>query len=117
LPQSLAALGNRVGLDERARIYASLHARIPMVTLDGQRGVQEENAGDDERFWGVMQDMNAASAEGYKGLVDSTETKLRESERRRRRGRSARSRESASRSSSAARASPGAWARTSTLSL
>jgi hypothetical protein len=52
-----------------------------MVTPDEQRGVQEENAGDDERFWDVMQDMNAASGEGYKGLIASTETKLKESER------------------------------------
>jgi hypothetical protein len=81
LPQRLAALGNRVGPDEHAKIYAALHARIPMVTPDEQRGVQEENASADERFWDMMQDMNAASAEGHKGLIASTGTKLKESER------------------------------------
>jgi hypothetical protein len=81
LPQRLAALGNRVSDDEHGKIYAALHAHIPMVTPDEQRGVQEENASDDERFWDVMRDVNAASAEGYKGLIASTETKLKESER------------------------------------
>jgi hypothetical protein len=52
-----------------------------MVTPDEQRAVLEENARDDERFWDVVQDMNAASAEGYKGLIASTETKLKETER------------------------------------
>jgi hypothetical protein len=34
LPERLARLGNRVGPDEHGRIYAALHARIPMVTAD-----------------------------------------------------------------------------------
>ena len=32
LPERLARLGNRVGPDDQAKIYAALHARIPMVT-------------------------------------------------------------------------------------
>jgi hypothetical protein len=48
LPERLARLGNRVGPDEHAKLYAALNARIPMVTAEEQRAVQEENAkGDD----------------------------------------------------------------------
>jgi hypothetical protein len=81
LPRRLDALGNRVGPDEHGRIYASLHARIPMVTPDEQRGIQEENASDDERFWDAMQGLNAATAEDHKRLIASAEAKLKESER------------------------------------
>jgi hypothetical protein len=44
LPARLAKLGNRVGPDDHAKIYGALHARIPMVTPDEQRALQEENA-------------------------------------------------------------------------
>jgi hypothetical protein len=69
LPERLARLGNRVGPEEHAKIYGALHARIPMVTPDEQRAIQEENAKDDERFWGAMHDMNASMVEGHKDLI------------------------------------------------
>ena len=53
LPERLARLGNRVGAEEHAKTYAAPHARIPMVTPEEQRAIQEENAKDDERFWGM----------------------------------------------------------------
>jgi head-tail adaptor len=65
LPGRLAALGNRVGPDEHAKLYTAIHARIPMVTSDEQRDVQEENAKDEESFWGAMRDINAATAEDH----------------------------------------------------
>ena len=37
-----------------------------MVTSDAQRDVQEENAKDEENFWGAMRDINAATAEDHK---------------------------------------------------
>jgi hypothetical protein len=52
-----------------------------MVSPDEQRGVQEENASDDERFWDAMQGLNAATAEDHKRLIASAEAKLKESER------------------------------------
>jgi hypothetical protein len=80
LPQRLAALGNRIGPDEHPKIYAALHSRIPMVTAEEQRAVQEENFNDDERFWDAMRDLNAASAEGQKGLIAAAEEKLKGNE-------------------------------------
>src|SRR5271170_2921987 len=69
LPERLARLGNRVGPDDHAKIYAALHARIPMVTPDEQRAIQEENAKNDERFWDTTRDLNASHIEGHKALI------------------------------------------------
>jgi hypothetical protein len=80
LPGRLDRLGNRVGADEHGKIYGALHARIPMVTPDEQRAVQEENFKDDERFWDAMRDLNAASVEEHKSLIADAEAKLKGSE-------------------------------------
>jgi hypothetical protein len=66
--------------DEHVKIYGSLHARIPMVTPDDQRAIQEENAKDDERFWDVMRDMNASMVEGQKALIAAAKAKITEFE-------------------------------------
>ena len=47
LPERIARLANRVGSDEHAKIYGALHARIPMVTADEQRAIQEARATSD----------------------------------------------------------------------
>jgi hypothetical protein len=78
LPARLARLGNRVGFEDHAKIYRALHARIPMVTPDEQRAVQEENAKDGERFWGAIRDLNASGAEEHKGLIARAERKIAE---------------------------------------
>ena len=78
LPERLARLGNRVGPDEHAKIYGALHARIPMVTPDEQRAIQEANAEGDERFWGAMRDMGTASVEEHKALISRAETTIAE---------------------------------------
>ena len=72
----LAALGNRVGADEHPKILGALHSRIPMVTPDDIRAVQEESFKDDERFWGSMQDINASHIEGLKGHIALAEAKI-----------------------------------------
>jgi hypothetical protein len=79
--EQLARLRNRLGPDDLAKIYAALNARIPMVTLDEQRAIQEENAKDDERFWDAMQDMKAASVEDHKSLIAAAEAKLKDDKR------------------------------------
>jgi hypothetical protein len=80
LPARLARLGNRVGPEEHGKIYGALHARIPMVTPDEQRSIQEENAKDDERFWDTMRNLNASHIEGYKAHIALAETKIAEME-------------------------------------
>jgi hypothetical protein len=77
LPQRLAALGNCVGSDGHPKIYAALHSRLPMVTADEQHSLQEENLKDDERFWDMMRDLNAASVEDHKSLIAAAEAKLK----------------------------------------
>ena len=73
LPERLARLGSRVGPDDQPKVYAALHARIPMVTPDEQRAIQEANAKDDERFWDAMRDIGASSVEGHKALIARAE--------------------------------------------
>jgi hypothetical protein len=82
LSERLARLANRVGPDDQAKVYAALHARIPMVTPDEQRTVQEENAEGDERFWEAMRDMGTASVEEHRALIARTETKIAEQAQR-----------------------------------
>ncbi len=77
LPGRLDRLGNRVAAAEHGKIYGALHARIPMVTPDEQRAVQEGNFKDDERFWDTMRDLNVASVEEHKSLIASAEAKLK----------------------------------------
>ena len=78
LPERLARLGNRVGPDDQPKVYAALHARIPMVTPDEQRAIQEANAEGDERFLGAMRDMGAASIAEHKALIARAETMIAE---------------------------------------
>ena len=73
LPERLARLANRVGHDDQAKVYAALHSRIPMVTPDEQRAIQEKNAEDGERFWDAMLDIGASSVEGHKALIARAE--------------------------------------------
>ena len=78
LPERLARLGNRLGADEQPKIYAALHARIPMVTPDDQRAIQEEDANDDERFWDLMRDLGEASIQGHKEMIATFEAAIAE---------------------------------------
>jgi hypothetical protein len=73
LPQRLAALGNRLGDDEQSKVYAALHSRIPMVTIDEQQALKLENAEADERFWSSLQNVHEGVAQGHKGLVATVE--------------------------------------------
>jgi len=75
LHRRLAALSNRIGADDHGKIIGSIHARIPMVTIDEQRVLQRENAEADERFWAALQDMNASTAEGQRGLAANASRK------------------------------------------
>jgi hypothetical protein len=78
LPGRLARLGNRLAASEHAKIIEALHARIPMVTPDDQRTIQEKNAKDEEQFWDAMRGMGEAIIEGNKGLIADAEAKIAE---------------------------------------
>jgi hypothetical protein len=78
IEERLARLGNRVGPDDRDKIIAALCARIPFLTPDDLRGVQEENAKDDETAWGGIRDLNASGVEQHKSLIASAEKKIAE---------------------------------------
>jgi hypothetical protein len=78
LPDRLGRLANRINAGDQAKIYGAVHARIPMVTPDEQRSLQEESAKADERFWSVMRDMNAEAVEGQKGVIDLAERAVAE---------------------------------------
>jgi hypothetical protein len=80
LHRRLAALSNRIGADDQAKIIGSIHARIPMVTIDEQRRLQRENAEADERFWAGLQEMSAGAAEGQRELAANASRKAAESE-------------------------------------
>src|ERR1700733_4085976 len=62
--------------DEHPKIIGALHSRIPMVTPEDIRAVQEESFKDDERFWDTMRDMNASHIEGLKGHIALAEAKI-----------------------------------------
>ena len=78
LPGRFARLGNRIGADDLPKIYGALHARIPIVTPDDQRAVQEENAKDDEQMWDALRDMSESSVTRNKGLVAAAEKRIAE---------------------------------------
>jgi hypothetical protein len=80
LPDRLEALGNRVDKQEHLRIYDAVHARIPAVTEEDIRSVQEESAGDDHKFWDVLHGLYASHIEGQKALVASATAKIAEME-------------------------------------
>jgi hypothetical protein len=73
LPERLDRLANRIDDDAVGKIYAAIHGRIPMVTPDEQRSLQEENAKADERFWSGLRDMHAENVEGHEGLIAAAE--------------------------------------------
>lgn len=49
----------------------SIHARVPMVTLDEQREVQLRNAESEARFWSGIKDMHAGPIDGYQKIAAS----------------------------------------------
>ena len=80
LHQRLAKLANRIGAEEQGKILGSVHARIPMVTIDEQRALQRENAEAVEKFWAGLQSMSAEMATGQRGLAALASQKAADSE-------------------------------------
>jgi hypothetical protein len=80
LHQRLGKLSNRFSHDMHGKLIGQIHARIPMPTAAEQRQLQKENAEADERFWSSLQHLNAATAEGHKGLLAKTQRTISDSE-------------------------------------
>jgi hypothetical protein len=73
LHDRLAKLSNRIDAATQGKILGNVHARIPMVMLDEQRGLQLENAEADEKLWTGLQDFSQSQVSGHKELVATAE--------------------------------------------
>jgi hypothetical protein len=76
LHQRLDKLGNRVGADQHAKIYAAVAARIPMVTPDEQRALQEEYFTREAQISETIRDMAEGMVAGHKSLIADAEKAL-----------------------------------------
>jgi hypothetical protein len=83
LPDRLDALSNRLSEDEHPKIIAALDHRIPIVTTEDIRSVQDESFEGDERFWGTLEDLNARDIENHKALIALAEAKIAATEQAR----------------------------------
>jgi hypothetical protein len=73
LRQRLAALGNRLAADEHPTVYAALHSRIPMVTIEEQQALKLETAEADAQFWTSLQSLHEGAEHEHQGLVATAE--------------------------------------------
>ena len=69
LHQRLEALSNRIDAVQRGAILTTIHARIPMPTMDDHQAVQLERAQADARFWESLAEMQTSDVEGHKELL------------------------------------------------
>jgi hypothetical protein len=73
LHECMARLANRVDAATQAKVFGSIHERVPMVVVDEQRAVQLRNAEADERFWSGMRDNNQATIDDHRRLIAAAE--------------------------------------------
>jgi hypothetical protein len=78
LHERFAKLSNRVDAATQGKILTDIHARIPMVTLDEQSGLQLRNAESDEQLWTTMRSLSEDNLVGLKQLADETERSMAE---------------------------------------
>jgi hypothetical protein len=72
----VARLGNRVGPEDQAKIFAAIHLRVPMVTPQEQQSVQLRNAQSDSGFWQGLGAMNQSSADALKKIVEKSQRRI-----------------------------------------
>jgi ATP-dependent exoDNAse (exonuclease V) beta subunit len=56
--ERLKSLANRIGAEDKKKIVAALHTKIPPLTDDDIRTVQRENAEADKNFWEGLERLN-----------------------------------------------------------
>jgi hypothetical protein len=78
LPQRLASLGNRVGADQHPKLYAALHACVPMITPEEQRAAQEEYFTDEVQISEAMRDIAEGAVAGHKSIIADAEKAIAE---------------------------------------
>jgi hypothetical protein len=78
LHERLAKLANRVDAGTQAKLLTDIHARIPMVTPDQQRGLQLRNAESDEQLWTSMRSISEDNLAGLTYLANETERRVAE---------------------------------------
>src|SRR5262249_14656083 len=69
LHEILARLGNRIAGVEQAKIMASIHERMPMVTPDERRAHEIGLAECERHVWNSMHELLAERAEGMDGVA------------------------------------------------
>ena len=62
------------------RSSPTIHARIPMPTMDDHQAVQLDRAKADARFWETLAEMHADDIKGLKTLLAMAQTKIAERE-------------------------------------
>jgi hypothetical protein len=80
LHQRLDGLSNRIDASQRGAILTTIHARIPMPTLDEQQAVRLDLAQKDVRFWSSLAEAQADDLEGHKQLLATTQDAITERE-------------------------------------
>ena len=80
LHERLAKLANRVGAEDQAKIMGAIHARIPMVMVPEQQGLQLENIEADQRFWNSMRENWEEQVAGKKAIVAKLERDIAEAQ-------------------------------------
>jgi hypothetical protein len=76
LHDRLAKLANRVDAPTQTKLLDEIHARIPMATLDEQRGLQLRNAEANKQFWTTMGSLNEDHLAGQQGIVRVAERSI-----------------------------------------
>ena len=76
----IARLSNRLGGNDLNKILGALFERIPMPTAEEQRALQLENAKEDAKFWGALEDLHADNIEATKALVAGANKKITDAE-------------------------------------
>ena len=80
LHQRFDGLSNRIDTSQRGAILTTIHARIPMPTLDEQQAVRLDLAQKDARFWSSLAEAQADDVEGHKQLLAATQHAIAERE-------------------------------------
>lgn len=81
LHDRLAKLGNRLDAAAQAKLFGEIHVKIPIATLDEQRGLQLRNAEADEQLWTNVRGMAEDTQTGHRDIAELAERTIADSKR------------------------------------